>query len=190
MVKLNLTPAEAEGPSLAGQVVGRRGDHVIVRGRDGEDLMRRQSNTGDPFHVPPEAIPPGWAYQWVAESVFGDQHVVLSQRMAMDNNGWKAVPAERHDGMFLPRGAEGAIRRGGLILCERPQALQDEARAEERRAADQLIADRNASVALDTKKALPPGYEMGGKYRGTSPQVNMSIDPGADIPRPAHEVES
>jgi len=189
MAKLNLTP-EGLAPGAPGQVIGRRGDRVVVRGRDGEELSRNQSNAGDPFHVPPEVIPPGWAYQWVAESVFGDEHVVLSQRMSMDNNGWKPVHAERHDGMFLPRGAKGPIRRGGLILCERPQALQDEARREERRAADQLIADRNASVAIDTKKSLPPGYEMGGKYRGTAPKVQLSIDPGTDIPRPAHEVES
>jgi hypothetical protein len=133
-------------------------------------------------------IPTGWVYQWVAETVIGDPHVVMDQRMAMDQNGWKPVAAERHDGVFLPAGSSGAIRRGGLVLCERPKALQDEALAEERAKANQLMADRNASVGLDAKRAMPQGFEMGGKYRGTQPQVNISIDQGADIPRPKLDV--
>lgn len=185
MAKLNITPAP---PDEGGKVVGMRDDRIVARGRDGEELTRRRSDTIDPYDLPQGEIPSGWAYQWVAESVFGDQHVVMDQRRTMHDNGWRPVPVERHPGRFTFE-KEGVIRRGGLILCERPIALQREAQEESLRAANQQIQDRNDSVGLAARKAMPSGFEMGGKYRGTQPQVNISIDPGGDIPRPAHQTE-
>lgn len=184
MAKLNIAPAEADG----GKIVGMRGDHVIAEGRDGEELTRKRSDQIDPYDLPPGEIPTGWAYQWVVESVFGDPHVVMDQRRTMHDNGWRPVPVERHPGRFT-FDETGVIRRGGLILCERPMALQQEAQEESLQAANQQIKDRNDSVALSARKALPTGFEMGGKYRGTTPQVNISIDKGADIPRPIHQTE-
>jgi hypothetical protein len=46
--------------------------------------------------------------------------------------GFTPVPAERHPGRFLPAGYTGSIIIGGMILMERPEELEQEARDEDR----------------------------------------------------------
>src|SRR5215469_2284972 len=89
-------------------------DGELVVGRNGEVLTRKRKGGADPYHIPPELIPKGWTYQWNAISVVGNTDVVLDQANGMYENGWRPVPAERHPGMFIPRGKIGDIVRGGL----------------------------------------------------------------------------
>lgn len=168
-----------------------RGGRVVVTGRSGEQLSRSRSATGiDPFHINPEIIPPGWEYQWNAVTVFGNAEVLADQSLTMNEQGWRAVPADRHPGRYMPVGHKGSIIRNGLRLDERPKALSDEARAEDLEAANKLISDRNESLQLTgLRDKMPSGFAMNKRYRGAGGQVNMSIDLGADIPRPQHELE-
>ena len=120
-------------------------------------------------------------------SVAGNSEVVADYSLMMHQNAWRPVPAERYAGTLLPANAKGAIIRGGQRLEERPQTLTDEARAEDIGNARQLISDRNESLKLSqTKRSMPDGFEMGGKYRGTGGDIRMSIDRALDVPRPSH----
>lgn len=167
-----------------GQVVARRDGHVEVQGRGGEVLSRRSPDVGDEFHIPEHTIPRGWRYQWIAESIFGDEHVTAKMRSGMHNNGWRPVPHERHPELFGT--GTGAIRWGGLVLAERPASLDDEAKAEELAKARQQMADRQ-QMGNPLRQAMPDGFTA--NHKGAQPRVNISIDPGVDIERPHYQTE-
>ena len=158
-----------------------------ILGRDGEVLSRTRSGTADPFDIPADLIPPGWDYQWNVVTVTGNSDVCLDQGMGMYENGWRAVPAERHPGRFVARGTKGEIIRGGQRLEERPMQLTVDAKAEDVRNARQLLSDRNESLKLSgVPKAMPDVFEMNSRRRGTGGQIRMSIDPALDIEAPSH----
>lgn len=162
---------------------------VTATGRDGEELSRRRTSTGDIFNIPPELIEKGWEMQWIAVSVVGNQEVVMDQNLMMLENGWRPVMAERFPGRFMPAGHKGHIIRGGQGLYERPKVLSDEARSEDIRAARQLVTDRNESLKLTgVKNQLGAGFEMNSKYRGTGGDIRMSIDRALDAPTPEHQL--
>lgn len=96
-------------------------------------MRTRKGGATDRLHVPKELIPVGMDYQWVTDSVLGQPDV--QTRMNYEANGWEAVPASRHPGLFMPVGHTGEINVGGLVLMERPIELTMEAREEERQAA-------------------------------------------------------
>ena len=167
----------------------RSDGRVEVLGHNGEVLSRTRVQVGDIFEIPKEMIPAGWSMQWNAVSVAGNSEILLDQNHMMYQNGWRPVPAERYAGSLVPKGSTGNIIRGQQMLMERPQALTDEARAEDVRNAHQLIEDRNQSLKLgQVKKSLGDGFEMSGKYKGTGGDIKMSIDRGLDIPRPQHTI--
>lgn len=76
------------------------------------------------LYVPPNKIPSGMTYSWVRETTLNEPDPDnMTDRMV---RGWQPVPASRHPEMVPPPlpGYEGievqVIRRGGLMLCERP----------------------------------------------------------------------
>ena len=187
-----ITIEKVDGRTKAGrQTRGRTREATrsptVIRGRDGEVLSRTRSGTADPFDIPADLIPPGWDYQWNVVTVTGNSDVCLDQGMGMYENGWRAVPAERHPGRFVARGTKGEIIRGGQRLEERPMQLTVDAKAEDVRNARQLLSDRNESLKLSgVPKAMPDGFEMNSRRRGTGGQIRMSIDPALDIEAPSH----
>lgn len=77
------------------------------------------------LYVPKNKIPDGMTYSWVRESTLNEPDPDnMTDRMI---RGWQPVPAARHPEMVPPPlpGYEGmevtVIRRGGLILCEKPE---------------------------------------------------------------------
>lgn len=168
--------------------------NLQVRGRDGEVLSRKRTAGADPFAIPPEVVPDGWEYQWIAMSVVGNKEVVMDDHLRMIENGWRPVRIEdapQLQGRYMPAGASGHIIRGGQGLYERPKELCDEARAEDIRNAKQQITDRNDSLKLSgLKQQMPQGFEMGGHYKNTGGNIRLSIDPSldADVPRPQHQL--
>lgn len=91
-----------------------------------EATMRKRPETHfqSKLYVPPEKIPGEMTYSWVRESTLNEPDPDnMTDRMI---RGWQPVPASRHPEMVPPPlpGYEGhevaVIRRGGLILCERP----------------------------------------------------------------------
>ena len=98
--------------------------------------MRKQSETHfqSKLHVPQNKIPGDMTYSWVRESTL-NQHDPYNMNDRMIK-GWQPVPASRHPEMVPPPlpGYEGmettVIRRGGLILCERPTIEVEQAKIE------------------------------------------------------------
>ena len=159
------------------------------KGRNGEVLSRSRKSGTDQFEgVRP---PDGWSYQWNTVTVFNNADVVMGQQMAMRDNGWRPVPAERHPGSFVPFGKTGDIVRDGMRLEERPLEMTLEAQAEENAVARRQMQDRDESLMgakANLRGALGKGFEMNpGRYRGTGGQLRMSIDPGVDIPSPSYK---
>lgn len=157
---------------------------AVVQGRDGEVLTRKRRATGDMFEIPIHLVPKGYTYQWNLFTALEKE--ITDQQLIMAENGWRPVPASRHPGLFMPAGHTGSIIRGGLRLEERPESLTIEAKEEEEDKARGQISDRNASLRLAGKQALPDGFSD--RHRGARPRVAMSIDRGVDIPRPQHEL--
>jgi hypothetical protein len=158
-------------------------DGVVVQGRDGEVLSRKNKDVGDPFYVDPRIIPKGWDYQWNTYTVHGQ--IAVDEQVNMHANGWRAVPASRHPGLYVPVGEQGAIIKKGLRLEERPKAMSEEARQEEYAKAYGRMRDATDSLRLTSK--LPQGMEISKKYRGTGGDVRISTDRYSDIPAPSYQ---
>lgn len=160
-----------------------------VLGRSGEVLTRKRTGALDPFHVPPDMIPKGWAYQWNPVSIMGSTDACMSVSNSMYENGWRPVPASRHPGKFVPFGKSGDIVRDGQRLEERPAILSQQAAAEDVRMAKQLISDRNDALKLSgVKNAMPDGFAMSNRYHGTGGSIKMDIDRALDIEPPSHQL--
>lgn len=145
----------------------------------GEVLRRNRTGVVDSFYVPPDIIPAGWSYQWNVVTVYGERQTAM-QVAAMDN-GWRPVPAKRHDGIFMPPGHEGAIERDGQMLMERPMVLTQEARDEERRKADGLITMQKEAIG----QALPAGFDN--RHRKVAPTIRTNYE-RSPVERPALQV--
>lgn len=167
---------------------------VTAVGRDGQQLSRTRKGGIDQYSFDPSIVPPGWEYQWNAVSVVGNSEIVRSTALQMQANGWTPVPAERHDGIFMPKGSRGEIVIGGCRLEERPSILCEEARAEDKANAFQLMSDRNESLKLaGVNRNLPQGFDplTGGQrrvLRTGGDNVRMSIDASlsGEVPKPSH----
>jgi hypothetical protein len=161
--------------------------HVVVRGRDGEVLTRRRRDGSDPFFIPDGIIPEGYTYQWNAVTVTGNADVVLDKTMGYYENGWRPVEAERHPGMFVPRGTKGHIIRGGCRLEERPLALTREAQREMEYQARLQMKTQSDSVMGSLNRALPDGFATPNASQrrqlgAGGDNIRMSIDRGLDLP--------
>lgn len=78
------------------------------------------------FDLADGLAPPGMAYQWCANQ---------------KPDGWSAVPASRHPGLFAPYGYAGDIEVNGCWLMERPQTEVDAFHATAHAKARQNVAD-------------------------------------------------
>ncbi len=162
-----------------------RSARVAVTGRSGETLSRKRTQAGDIFHIPAELIEPGWEMQWAAVSCKGDTEILLDQNLMFAENGWRPVPSNRpgFHGRYMPEGHKGSIVRGGQMLMERPKALCDEARLEDKRAAIQQVRDRDQAL-LGGKANARGSFNNGLEMRNNLSFAKMSIDPGLNIPTP------
>jgi hypothetical protein len=159
---------------------------LVVRGRDGEELTRTRKAGIDPFDVPKGFAPPGWTYQWCAVASLGNTEVVRTMSIEFFQNGWRPVPAKRHDGYFMPKGEDGPIIVRDQMLMERPEELTLQAKEEDERMARQQMRDRDEALMggkASLRKNMGGGFEMNPqKYRGTGGDLRMSIDPSLDVP--------
>lgn len=160
-----MVSASTETATRAGRKAGAKSARKPVReelrsgqvlGRDGEVLSRRRS-TGfrNEFDVPPHLQDEGYSYQWVRTSCHGKEDPAnVSQHY---ENGWRPAASS---GLMKHYNVIGGktIERDGLMLCERPQQLTNEALAEDRRNALEL---RNAQAEQFGARNLPDGFEDG-----------------------------
>lgn len=154
----------------------------LPQDQDVDDFVPYEEK-GDKFNIPPELIPDGMVYQWVRAFNMGQEdrrNVTIALR-----NRWTFVPADRegHDiiggestdpdvnGKRNPY--EGHILLEGLVLMERPEAIQRKVsntinRKDERLRGDyglqQKAAKDQLRQGLAAAKAIPDGH-LGGKER-------------------------
>ena len=143
------TPAPREAAREPAREAG------VVLGRDGQPIRRIKASS-DWSYVPPEMIPEGYTYQWKMYSVLGDEQTSISYQADLYRAGWRPVTHDRHPGVFAPMGTTGAIRMRGQQLMERPLELEQEARAEEKAAADAQVKGSLQQFGLSPNS---PGFE-------------------------------
>ena len=164
-----------------------RGEYV---GRNGELLTRNASLGSDPYEIPPHLREVDWDYQWLTETVFNSADVVRRHSHAMYQAGWRPVMATgRWNGVYDAPSYSGHIRLGDSGLYERPMQMTVDAKAEDDKRARQQVKDRDQSLmgGKANVRAMPDGFAMGGRYRGTGGDIRMNIDPALDVPKPQHQ---
>jgi hypothetical protein len=165
--------------------------HGQYQGRDNEVLTRTRKSGIDPFDVPKNFCPPNWEYQWCAVASLGNKEITRTMNIEFHQNGWRPVPANRHDGYFMPKGEAGPIIVRDQMLMERPKEMCEEARDEDYRNAVQQMRDRDQALmggAANLRGVEGQGIPVRGTgdRRGTA--VRMQIDPGLDVSRPSHQL--
>lgn len=134
-------------------------DEIIARGLD---------PGSNQFDVPEEIIPEGMRYQWHRVEVTGKPD---TKRMAdAIRNGWRDVPAERHDGRWMPRGCTGAIEIDGQRLMELPEP---EAWNRDRAGFLRARAQKQAGAEMLGRAPAGTGPRT---HPGVRPQVSSSIE--------------
>ena len=131
----------------------------------GERMKRTRKRTEDKFYIPAAIIPPGWTYEWKAQTILGKSN--LDHMNNLKDNHWKPVPADRH-----PR---YLVEKDGQILMERPKYLTDEARRED------------LNLALEQVQSVRTGVASG--PQGTAPRKGVNIRTGYDDALVEHDEE-
>lgn len=145
-------PATVAREVLRPTIPGR----AVALNRAGKPVQRAAAENGvDQFAIPRHLPPPDWSWEWKEESVLGEVRQGESAKQAQV--GWEPVMYESYPGVFAPefdeRGAavKGPVRRGGLMLKERPMVLTVEARMDEKRKADEKVGNAKRQYnRLDT----------------------------------------
>jgi hypothetical protein len=134
--------------------------HAPAHERPERTRRRKLLQHDDVFWLPVEEIPPGLVYEWKRFSNMGqeDPFYIASMR----EQGWEPVSPSRHPNWLPPGYSLPNIIKGGLILMERPEELQNEARAEEQAMAKRQVRDAEARLGMTPKGELTrnfPGVE-------------------------------
>lgn len=164
-----MTTAEKEkkAPATADRkpehVADRTTEHAPQRAR----VRTRNSsiNHEDPYYVDLSKVPPDVSVEWKRLSNVGEENPFYIARMR--EQGWEPVnPQEHPDWVPVPPDYDkNVIIKGGQILMERPKALTDEARAENKVAAKQQVREAEQRLGM-----TQPG-EMTRDHEGARPRV-------------------
>lgn len=148
----------ARTPVKEGEVKLRKGE---FRGRNGEILVREKNKTANKFDFPDSIKEPGWSYQWIRHSVYGDTS--HSELPDMKRNGWREVPADGLKGYFREVVPEGrnCIEIDGSLLVERPEGMTKEAQMEALDEANRRYAAASIDRIYDdqARSKMPSGIE-------------------------------
>lgn len=125
----------------------------VVYDREG-NVLRRGNSGGDPFAIPGDLRESDWDYQWIRCATYNLEDV--DNQVQMAEAGWRPIMSNRPgwDGRFMPHGFVGRIFKQGLMLVERPMALTEEARAEDKHANRNQERRQREQFGLN----LPSGY--------------------------------
>jgi hypothetical protein len=123
-------------------------------------VRTRRGGGTDKFHIPRHLIPAGIDLQWNVDSILGKEDPHARQSMAVQ--GWEPVTGDmwdkRFDGMFMPKGHNGEINIGGLVLEWRPMELTLEARAEELQAARHARNVEERKITAGAPDGVDPSF--------------------------------
>lgn len=142
----------------------------------------RVRRSDDRYAFDKSIVPDGWVYQWKRHTILGQEDP--SYQAELHQVGFTPVPAERHDGMFLPVGFKGSIIIGGQILMERPVELEMEARAEDKARADAQVRGSKEQFGLATRA---PGFETNTPNARRASFARSQYE-AVDAPAPTHQL--
>jgi hypothetical protein len=112
------------------------------------ERTRGSSVAENPFHIPPEIIPPDQSWEWKKFSVHGMEDPFYLNEMR--HQGWEPVDPRLYPEIVPPGYTQPNIIRQGLILMERPIELTNEAIAER-----ELMARRQVNEAEERLGRTP-----------------------------------
>lgn len=135
---------------------------------------KRQNASADPLGFDLGKVPEGLTYEFKRTSIVGQEDT--THQLMLAEQGWLPVDASAHPEM-MPPGYKGAIRRGDLVLMERPVELTREAQVEdERRARDQVRMNEEQLAHTS-----PNSFERTNEP-GVRPRVTRSVEPHRQVP--------
>lgn len=169
---------------LKKQPVEREAVHSSIRDWEARGGVYTDDDDDDNrLKIRRELIPDGMDYQWVTDSVFGQPF--SGRRASFERKGWIAVPAERHNGMFTPKGAKGEINVDGLVLMERPLEFSIRARNKDKqRARDQV---RAKEMQISGGQAIQTAFDTQHPSARAANKVGKAYEP-YNGPRAQYEV--
>lgn len=186
----------AEAPAEEAAGVGHNSRHAarhemrvpnnraVAIGRDGKPIWRHGSavHNEDQFAIPDGIRPDGWSWEWKRYTVLNEPQVAYQAKLS--HVGWTYVMAESYPGVFMPVDKVGPIIRDGMVLMERPEALTEEAKREEKRAADDRISRSRQQHGL---APVSGGVDTDTRAARANTFVKVARDTGLDIPRPTYD---
>lgn len=98
--------------------------------------------------------PEGWSYEWKRKTVYNKEDPTYATTVA--RAGWDPVPAGRHPELTPPNHNGGTIERDGLVLCERPTEIVQEARNRDLAEARAQVRSRETVLREETPKGGAP----------------------------------
>lgn len=132
-------------------------------------VFKRADPTDEARDFDPRIIPDGMIYQWNRMETLGMTDV--KNQTANASAGWLPVPADRHDGVFMPPGYKGDIIRGDSRLEERPIEYEMQDRARLKKAAKEWKHTSRERFRLDS---LPSGFTTETPKAKAANYVNVS----------------
>ena len=136
---------------------------------DAELLAKYDQEESGEWYIDVSHPPEGMIYEWKAVEVIGqEQPGYIPQLM---RNGWRAVPASRHDGYYMPKGTEGQIVRKGQGLFELPMELAEERQRLAELRARRQVRDKEAQMIY-----APPGTAPRDAHPKTMPFVRKAYE--------------
>jgi len=160
-------------------------DRGVVIGRDGQPI-RRMKTGSDKYHISPEEWPPGYVLEWKRHTILGQEDPTYEAELYQ--RGWRPVPADRYPGRWGSRDAKGSIIVGGQMLMELPIQFYEEAKADERAAANSQI---NGSREQFGFAPTASGFEGAGTSNNPAVRRNSFARSGTervDAPKPRHQI--
>lgn len=154
---------EAEAPSPVVKAATERTRPLMRARPNWDDFVPEPDNEAGQLHIPRDMFPPGFDFQWVTDTVYGQS--MPQHRAKFERGGWAPVYQDdfdgTFDGKFMPKGAQGEITVDGLVLMARPLRFSIAAKKRDLAAAreavmikqQQLTGGDMPGVSLDSKHA-------------------------------------
>lgn len=119
-----------------------------------ETRQREVDDIVSPFHIDGHRIPPGVTLEWKRYTTLGERNQSYENKML--EQGWRPVPTRLFPD-FMPQGTppDDAVVRDGNMLMARRQELTEQARMQERRAAQQQIHTSEARMRETPGDTMP-----------------------------------
>lgn len=172
------------GPALAAPAAPSASRKPLMRARPNWDDVENPEPDHDEgaLHIPRDMFPPGFDFQWVTDSVYGQS--VPQHRAKFERGLWTPVHQEDFDGIFdgrfMPKGATGEITVDGLVLMARPLKYSIEAKRREQQEARERVAIKEQQL----RGGDMPGVTFDSRHptATASNRINKTLEP-VPIPR-------